>query len=83
LRMNGFPVGEWDDELDPDQLRMDMVEAFQACISDEALLPKGDQGEAVELPRTSHEAPRERPAKRRTPLGTTNPGTPSKRPRRV
>jgi len=78
--MNGFPVGEWDDELDPDQLRMDMVEAFQACISDEALLPKG---EAVQLLRTSHEAPRERPAKRPTPLGTTNPGTPSKRPRRV
>jgi hypothetical protein len=35
--MNGLPVGGWGDELDPDRLRMDMVEAFETCISDNAL----------------------------------------------
>jgi hypothetical protein len=41
--MNGLPVGGWGDELDPDRLRMDMVEAFETCISDNALWRKNDR----------------------------------------
>ena len=40
--MNGLPVGGWGDGLDPDRLRMDMVEAFETCISDNALWRKND-----------------------------------------
>jgi len=82
LRMNGFAVGGWRDVLDADQLRMDMVEAFQTCISDNALLPKDDPEEAGQL-LASEEASQERPAKRSAPPGTTDPHTPSKRQRRV
>lgn len=35
--MNGLSVGSWDDQLDADRLRMDIVEAFRACISDNAI----------------------------------------------
>ena len=41
--MNGLSVGGWGDELDPDRLRMDMVEAFETCISDNALWRKNDR----------------------------------------
>ena len=40
--MNGLLVGRWRDELNPDCLRMDMVEAFETCISDNALWRKND-----------------------------------------
>jgi len=80
--MNGFPVGEWGDVLDADQLRVDMVEAFETCISDNALWRKGDPAEPEQL-LTASEAPRERPAKRSAPPETTVPSTPSKRPRRI
>ena len=41
--MNGLSVGGWGDELDPDRLRMDMVEAFETCISDNAVWQKNDR----------------------------------------
>ena len=41
--MNGLPVGGWGDKLDPERLRMDMVEAFETCISDNALWRKNDR----------------------------------------
>ena len=37
LRMNGLSVGGWHDVLDPERLRMDIVEAFETCISEKAL----------------------------------------------
>jgi hypothetical protein len=43
LRMNGLSVGGWHDELDADRLRMEIVEAFQACISDNAMQPERGQ----------------------------------------
>ena len=43
LQMNGLLVGGWGDELDPNRLRMDMVEAFETCISDNALWGKNDR----------------------------------------
>ena len=33
--MNGLSVGAWDDFLDPDRLRLDIVEAFRASVLDE------------------------------------------------
>jgi hypothetical protein len=47
--MNGLPVGGWGDELDPDRLRMDMVEAFETCISDNALWRKNDRPVITEV----------------------------------
>jgi hypothetical protein len=41
--MNGLLVGGWGDELDPDRLRMDIIEAFEICISDNALWRKNDR----------------------------------------
>jgi hypothetical protein len=35
--MNGLSVGAWDDQLDPERLRMDIVECFKASISDSAI----------------------------------------------
>jgi hypothetical protein len=67
--MNGFSVGEWRDKLDPDRLRMDMVEDFNACISDNALWRKGDPAEPGQLLKFPEEAPRESPAKRSTHQG--------------
>ena len=43
LRMNGLLVGGWEDELDPNRLRIDMVEAFETCISNNALWRKNDR----------------------------------------
>jgi len=37
LRMTGFSVGSWDDRLDAERLRLEIVEAFKACISDGAV----------------------------------------------
>jgi len=42
LRMNGLPVGGWDDKLDAERLRMEIVEAFEACILDNALRKRED-----------------------------------------
>ena len=41
LRMDGLSVGGWHDILDPQRLRMNMVEMFNACISDGAMGPVG------------------------------------------
>jgi hypothetical protein len=43
LQMNGRLVGGWGDELDPNRLRMDMVKAFETCISNNALWWKNDR----------------------------------------
>jgi hypothetical protein len=37
LRMNGFPVGGWHDLVDPGRSRIEIEEAFQASISDNAM----------------------------------------------
>jgi hypothetical protein len=47
--MNGLPVGGWRDKLDPDRLRMDMVEAFETCICDNALWRKNDRPVTTEV----------------------------------
>jgi hypothetical protein len=47
--MNGLSVGGWGDELDPNRLRMDMVEAFETCISDNALWRKNDRPVTTEV----------------------------------
>ena len=49
--MNGFQVGDWHDELDPERLRMDIVKAFETCISDNALQRKraGNLAESDDL----------------------------------
>jgi len=41
LRMNGFSVGSWHDVVDPERSRMEIVEAYQASISDNAMQRKG------------------------------------------
>jgi hypothetical protein len=41
--MNSLLVGRWGDELDPNRLRMDMVEAFETCISNNALWRKNNR----------------------------------------
>jgi hypothetical protein len=38
--MSGLSVGTWDDQLDPNRLRMDIVEAFEALIVDNAIRPQ-------------------------------------------
>jgi hypothetical protein len=35
--MNGLSVGGWDDQLDAERLRLDIVEAFRTCVSDNAI----------------------------------------------
>jgi hypothetical protein len=35
--MVGLPVGDWIDRLDTECLRIDIVEAFKVCISDNAM----------------------------------------------
>ena len=47
--MMGFSVGGWEDKVDPDRVRMDLVEDFEACISDNALWRKGGPTESREL----------------------------------
>jgi hypothetical protein len=47
--MNGLSVGGWGDELDPDRLRMDMVEAFETCICGNALWQKNDRPVTTEV----------------------------------
>ena len=37
LRMDGLSVGGLHDVSDPERLRRDIVEAFKACISDNAM----------------------------------------------
>ena len=37
LRMTGFSVGSWDDRLDAERLRLEIVEAFKVYISDNAV----------------------------------------------
>jgi hypothetical protein len=39
--MNGFSVGGWHDVVDPERSRMEIVEAYQASISDNAMQRKG------------------------------------------
>jgi hypothetical protein len=81
--MNGFSVGEWGDKLDPDRLRMDVVQAFETCIFDNALWRKGDPAEPGQRLRIPEEAPRESSAKRSIPPETSGSDTPSKRPKRT
>jgi hypothetical protein len=35
--MNGLCVGNWHDVLNPERLRMEIVKAFETCISDDAM----------------------------------------------
>jgi hypothetical protein len=59
FRMNGFFVGSWHDELDTGRLRMEIVKAFDAYISDNAMQRKrgrenprkssNDSGKSVEF----------------------------------
>jgi hypothetical protein len=44
--MNGFTVGDWDDRLDAERLRMEIVEAFEACISDKAIQKRENSGKS-------------------------------------
>jgi hypothetical protein len=37
LRMNGLSVGDWGDKLDAERLRLEIVDAFRACVSDGAI----------------------------------------------
>jgi hypothetical protein len=39
--MNGFSIGGWHDVVDPERSRMEIVEAYQASISDNAMQRKG------------------------------------------
>jgi hypothetical protein len=39
--MNCFSVGGWHDVVDPERSRMEIVEAYQASISDNAMQRKG------------------------------------------
>jgi hypothetical protein len=52
LRMNGLSVGGWHDVLDAERVRMEIVETFEACISDNAMQRK-------ENPRISSSDPEE------------------------
>jgi hypothetical protein len=47
LRMNGLCVGGWHDVLNPERVRMEIVKAFEACISDNAMHRKRGQVEKV------------------------------------
>jgi hypothetical protein len=40
FRMNGFSVDSWHDGLDIGRLRMEIVEVFEVCISDNAMQRK-------------------------------------------
>jgi len=35
--MNGFYIGDWGERLDAEHLRMNIVEAYEACISDNTI----------------------------------------------
>jgi hypothetical protein len=35
--MDGLSIGGWDDKLNAERLRMKIVEAFEVCISDNAI----------------------------------------------
>ena len=50
--MNGLSVGGWHDVLDAERVRMEIVETFEACISDNAMQRK-------ENPRISSSDPEE------------------------
>ena len=47
--MMGFSVGGWEDKVDPGRVRMDLVEDFEACISDNALWGMGGPAESRQL----------------------------------
>jgi hypothetical protein len=40
LRINGFSVGGWHDVVDPERSRIEIVKAYQANISDNAMQRK-------------------------------------------
>lgn len=39
-RMNGFSVGAWDSEVDPDRVIKEVVEACQVFLGSDALQPR-------------------------------------------
>jgi len=68
--MMGFSVGGWEDKVDPDRVRMDLVEDFEACISDNALWGKGGPAESRQLLALPEAAPQKSSAKRSAPSET-------------
>ena len=81
--MFGLSVGGWQDKVDPDRVRMDMVEDFEACISDNALWGKPDPAESRQPLVLPEAAPQKSSAKRSAPSETGDLDTPTKRPKRV
>jgi hypothetical protein len=43
-RVNGLQAGNWSDILDPERLRMEIVELFNSCISDNSLTKPKKRG---------------------------------------
>jgi len=78
--MMGFPVGGWKDKVDPDRVRIDLVEDFEACISDNALWGKGGPAESRQL-LLPEAAPQKSSAKRSAPLEIDDSDTSTKRPK--
>jgi len=78
--MMGFSVGGWEDNVDPDRVRMDLVEGFEACISENGLWGKGGPAESqlLVLPEA---APQKSSAKRSAPPDTVGSNAPTKRPK--
>jgi len=75
----GFSVGGWEDKVDPDRVRMDLVEDFETCISDNALWGKGGPAELRQLLVLPEAAPLKSSAKRSAPSETGGSDTPTKR----
>jgi hypothetical protein len=76
-RMMGFSVGGWEDKVDPNRVRMDLVEDFEAFISDNALCGKGGPAESRQLLVLPETAPQKPSAKRSASSETGNSDTPS------
>jgi len=78
--MMGFSVGGWKDKVDPDRVRIDLVEDFETCISDNALWGKGGPAESRQL-LLPEAAPQKSTAKRSPPSETCDLDSPAKRPK--
>jgi hypothetical protein len=54
--MNGLCVGGWHDVLNPERLRMEIVKAFDTCISDNAMQGMRDRVNSSSLGTISRKA---------------------------
>lgn len=64
--------------MNPDRVRMDLVEDFEACISENALWGKGGSAESRQLQLLPEAAPQKSSAKRSAPLDSETPTKRSK-----